>query len=280
MNKPDCYAVIGHPVAHSLSPYIHARFAAQCGQGLTYSAIDAIPQEFESTARAFFADGGKGLNVTIPHKETAAGLADRLTPRAALAGAVNVLAVQDDGKLLGDNTDGSGLVADLVDNHGIGIGGRRVLVLGAGGATRGIIAPLLGHKPAQLLVANRTPGRASELVARFAASPADPHRVLRAAGYDELPTGAFGLVINATAASLAGELPPLPPGAVDSHSTCYDLAYARGSTPFTRWAMQLGCAGAYMGLGMLVEQAAECFQIWRGMRPDTSPVLSELAQRK
>jgi shikimate dehydrogenase len=274
MNRLDSYAVIGHPVDHSLSPFIHATFAAQCGQALSYTTIDATPDEFEPAARAFFADGGKGLNVTIPHKEAAARLADRLTPRAAVAGAVNMLAVLGDGSLLGDNTDGSGLVTDLVKNRGIVLAGIRILVLGAGGAARGIIAPLLEHKPAQLLVANRTADRARELVTRF------PTPVLHAAGYDELEADAFDLVINATAASLTGELPPLPPGAVDSHSICYDLAYARGSTPFTRWAAQRGCAGAHMGLGMLVEQAAECFHFWRGMHPDTSPVLTELAQQK
>jgi len=174
---PDRYAVIGHPVQHSLSPFIHGRFAAQCGQSLSYTLIDAGPESFESVARAFFADGGRGLNVTIPHKEAAARLADRLTPRATLAGAVNTLAVLDDGSLLGDNTDGSGLVTDLVENCGVAIRGRHILLLGAGGAARGIIAPLLEHGPAQLLVANRNPDRARELVGRFAALPVSSHRL-------------------------------------------------------------------------------------------------------
>ena len=272
--NPDRYAVIGHPVQHSRSPFIHARFASQCAQSISYTTIDATPQEFEPVVRAFFAGGGRGLNVTLPHKEAAARLAGRLTPRAELAGAVNVLAL-DEGSLLGDNADGSGLVADLVDNHGIAISGRRLLVLGAGGAARGIIAPLLEHGPAELVIANRNLDRARELSQRFTGLGQ-----VRASGYDPLPPHAFDLVINATAASLAGELPPLPPGIVDSHSICYDLAYARDSTPFTRWAKHRGCAGAFMGLGMLVEQAAECFLLWRGIRPDTAPVLSELALEK
>jgi len=275
MNGPDRYAVIGHPVQHSRSPFIHARFAAQCGHALTYATIDATPGQFESVARGFFADGGKGLNVTLPHKEAAARLADTLTPRAGLAGAVNVLAVRNDGSLLGDNTDGSGLVSDLVRNHGIVLAGARILLLGAGGAARGIIAPLLEHNPAELVIVNRRRDRARELSARFAKLG-----VLHAMGYDELQADAFDLVINATASSLTGELPPLPPGIVDSHSICYDLAYARDATAFTRWAEQRGCDRAYMGLGMLVEQAAECFLLWRGVRPDTSAVLSELALQK
>lgn len=270
--NPDRYAVIGHPVQHSRSPFIHARFAAQCDQSLVYTTIDATPGQFESAARGFFASGGKGLNVTLPHKEAAARLADTLTPRAKLAGAVNTLAVLGDGRLLGDNTDGSGLVADLVRNHGVVLAGARILLLGAGGAARGIIAPLLAHEPVEVMIVNRNPERARELARRFADLGS-----LRASGYGELHGPAFDLVINATAASLSGELPTLEPDTVDSHTACYDLAYARDATPFTRWALQQGCTRAFMGMGMLVEQAAECFQLWRGVRPETSAVLRALA---
>lgn len=271
MNSPDRYAVIGHPVHHSRSPFIHSRFATQCGQSISYTTIDATPEQFESAVRGFFAGGGKGLNVTIPHKEAAARLADELTPRAGRAGAVNTLAISGAGRLLGDNTDGSGLVRDLVHNHHVDIAGQNILLLGAGGAARGILAPLLELKPAGLTIVNRDATRAHELAARFAGSGR-----LRAIGYDELRGPAYDLVINATAASLAGQLPPLPAAAVDAHSICYDLAYGPDDTPFTRWARQRGCARAFMGLGMLVEQAADSFQLWRGLRPDTTALLAQM----
>lgn len=272
MNNPDRYAVIGHPVGHSRSPFIHARFAAQTGQSLTYTTIDATPDDFPTAVRRFFSAGGKGLNVTVPHKEAALRLVDELTPRAQRAGAVNTLAVRDgDQGLLGDNTDGAGLARDLLNNHRIMIAGRRVLLLGAGGAARGVLAPLLGLKPSDLTVVNRNIDRARELVERFR----DLGK-LRATGYQELGREPYDIVINATAASLAGELPALPAGIVDSRSICYDMAYGREDTPFVRWAWERGCARALMGLGMLVEQAAESFHLWHGVRPDTASVLSEL----
>lgn len=270
MNSPDRYAVIGHPVAHSRSPFIHARFAAQTGQSLSYTTIDATPERFASTVREFFAGGGKGLNVTIPHKEAAALLVDELTPRAARAGAVNLLAARKDGSVLGDNADGAGLVRDLVDNHHVGIAGQRLLLLGAGGGARGVIAPLLELKPGELTIVNRNVARARDLAHAFSDVGS-----LRAIGYDQLDGPAYDLVINATAASHAGEIPPVPPAVVDAHSFCYDLSYGHGGTPFTRWAQQRG-SRAIMGLGMLVEQAAESFQLWRGIRPDTAAVLKEL----
>lgn len=274
MSVPDRYAVIGHPVSHSRSPFIHSRFAAQTHQDLVYTTIDATPADFAPVVREFFAGGGKGLNVTVPHKEAAAQLVDKLTPRARRAGAVNTIALRRQGGLLGDNTDGAGLVRDLVHNHGINIAGRRVLLLGAGGAARGVIAPLLGLKPAQLCIVNRTVQRARDLVAAFS-----DRGTLNAISYEELAatTGPWDIVINATAASLAGELPPLPPGIVSAHSLCYDLAYARDETPFVRWAHERGVARAIDGLGMLVEQAAESFYLWRGVRPDTPSVLAALA---
>ena len=271
MSNPDRYAVIGHPVSHSRSPFIHARFAAQTRQSMTYTTIDATPEQFESTVRHFFAEGGKGLNVTVPHKEAAVQVVDELTPRASRAGAVNTLALRRGGRLLGDNTDGAGLARDLLNNHRITIAGRRVLLLGAGGAARGALAPLLGLRPSELIIVNRNVLRARELVERFS----DMGR-LQAIGYHELGGAPYDVVINATAASLAGELPALPPGIVSSQSICYDMYYGRDETPFTRWALQRGCARAVMGLGMLVEQAAESFHLWRGLLPDTASVLSDL----
>ena len=271
MNNPDRYAVIGHPVSHSRSPFIHSRFAAQTGQSLAYTTIDATPAEFAATARRFFSEGGKGLNVTVPHKEAALQLADELTPRAQRAGAVNTLALRAGGRILGDNTDGAGLVRDLLNNHRVTIAGRRLLLLGAGGAARGVIAPLLGLKPGALAIVNRNVQRARELADQFS-----DLGQLRAIGYEELGDEAHDLVINATSASLKGELPALPPGIISGQSICYDMAYARDETPFTRWALQRGCARAIMGLGMLVEQAAESFHLWRGVRPDTASVLSAL----
>jgi len=272
MNSPDRYAVIGHPVQHSRSPFIHARFAAQTGQSISYTTIDATPEHFDTAARGFFAGGGRGLNVTIPHKEAAARLAAELTPRAQRAGAVNLLAVRSDGRLLGDNVDGAGLVRDLVTNHHVDISGRRVLLLGAGGAARGVVAPLLELKPIGFTIANRNVARAHELAQRFA--DLGP---VRAIGYEDLAGKAYDLVINATASSLAGTLPPLPPAVIDMQTTCYDLAYGRDGTTFSRWAQQLGCAQSLTGLGMLVEQAAESFQLWRGVRPATTAVLRDLA---
>jgi shikimate dehydrogenase len=272
MNLPDRYAVIGHPVSHSRSPFIHARFADQTGQQLSYTTIDAAPDAFVQTVRDFFAQGGGGLNITIPHKETAARLADELTPRARRAGAVNTLARRAGGGLLGDNTDGAGLARDLLNNHRVTIAGRRLLLLGAGGAARGVLAPLLGLRPSQLTLVNRNVVRAQQLAAAFG----DLGQV-NATGYADLGTEPWDVVINATAASIAGELPPLAPGIVSSRSICYDLAYGRDETPFVRWAHQRGVARAMDGLGMLVEQAAESFFVWRGVRPDTASVLSALS---
>lgn len=264
---PDRYAVIGHPIAHSRSPRIHAAFAAAAGQHLTYDRIDAAPEAFEGIVRDFFDDGGCGLNVTLPHKEAAARLADRLTGRARLAGAVNTLARQPDGTLLGDNTDGAGLMADLA-RLGIAVQGARVLVLGAGGATRGILGPLLEAQPAQLVVANRTAARATALAAAFAG--------VQGCGYDALASlvvaGPFDLVIHATSLGLQGEVPPLPQGVIGPASVAYDLGYGAGDTPFVRWARARGVTRAEQGLGMLIEQAAESFFLWRGVRPDTAPL--------
>ncbi len=272
MNSADRYAVIGHPVSHSRSPFIHERFAQQVGHDIQYTRIDARPDVMIDTARDFFSGGGKGLNVTLPHKQSVMALVSELSPRAARAGAVNTLALRADGTLFGDNTDGLGLARDLVYNHRVTIAGRRVLMLGAGGAARGVMMPLLGLQPRELVIANRTPARAIEIVDAFR----DTGTPLRGCGFDELSDGPYDIVINATATSIAGKSLPLPPGLVDTHSFCYDMGYGREDTLFVQWARERGCARTAMGLGMLVEQAAESFYLWRGVRPDTAPVLAAL----
>ncbi|MFO7276143.1 MAG: shikimate dehydrogenase [Pseudomonadota bacterium] len=271
-SSPDRYGVVGHPVAHSKSPFIHGLFAQQTGHSITYELFDFTPEEFGERVRAFFASGGRGLNVTLPHKLAAARLADELTSRAALAAAANTLALREDGRILGDNTDGFGLVRDLTENLGIRLGGARILILGAGGATRGAIGPLLELGPERLVIANRTPERARALAADFARLGP-----VTGCGFEELGDSRFDVVINATSASLSGEVPPLDPAIARETRLCYDMAYGPDSTPFVRWALRHGCPRAEQGLGMLVEQAAESFRIWRGVRPDTRPVLAALA---
>lgn len=271
MSAPDRYAVIGHPVAHSRSPFIHERFARQTGQDLTYERIETGPSSFSPAALAFFAEGGRGLNVTMPFKPEAARLCTELTPRAQRAGAVNTLHLLPDGTLAGDNTDGTGLVRDLLDNQGLAVAGRRVLLLGAGGAARGVLAPLLELQPRALVVANRSAERAHELARLFA--DAGP---VSGCDFGGLGNEPFDLLVNATSASLAGEALPLPPTVAEAHSFCYDMAYGAEDTPFMRWAQARGCTRSAMGLGMLVEQAAEAFLFWRGVRPDTAAVLAAL----
>ena len=272
----DRYAVVGNPIAHSKSPWIHAAFARQTGQALVYEALLAPLDDFAGTVARFGAEGGRGLNVTVPFKLEAFALADRRTPRAEAAGAVNTLAFAADG-ILGDNTDGAGLVRDLAANLGCPPGGRRILLLGAGGATRGALLPLLDSRPARLTIANRTVAKAEALSTLFAARAGDC--VLDACGFDALAGRRFDLVINATAASLADELPPLPPGLYAEGALAYDMMYARAPTRFMRAALADGAARVADGLGMLVEQAAESFTLWRGVRPDSAPVLAELRRQ-
>ena len=272
--QPDQYGVIGHPVAHSWSPFIHGMFARQTGEQLTYRLHDVLPQDFRAHVLDFFSRGGRGLNVTVPHKVVAAELANELTPRAERARAVNTLAIQRDNRLLGDNTDGAGLVHDLRDNLSLNLAGRHVLIVGAGGATRGVVAPLLVLRPAQLVIANRTADRALALAADFKDVGA-----VHGCGFDELHEQSFDVVINATSASLAGEVPAIPTSVIAADSLCYDMAYSKGDTPFLKWARENGCASAVQGWGMLVEQAAESFQLWRGVRPQTKPVLEALRER-
>ena len=270
----DQYAVVGHPVAHSLSPFIHSLFARQTEQSLTYRLMDVAPEKFTERVREFFATGGRGVNVTLPHKTRALALADELTERARLAGAVNTLAARRDGSLLGDNTDGAGLVQDLAVNLRWPVRDRSILLIGAGGAARGVIAPLLALAPRRIVIANRTAERAVALAAVFAGLGA-----LEGCGFGELGEQRFELIINATSASLTGELPAVPAAAFGPDTLCYDMAYGRGDTPFTRWARELGCRDAVPGWGMLVEQAAESFRLWRGVRPLTAPVLAALTGR-
>jgi shikimate dehydrogenase len=269
----DQYGVVGHPVGHSLSPFIHGMFARATGQKISYRLYDVAPGEFHERVRAFFAQGGRGLNVTLPHKIVAVDVAHELTPRAAQAAAVNTLAARADG-ILGDNTDGAGLVRDLSDNLGLVITQRRVLVIGAGGATRGILGPLLGLAPEVVVIANRTPQRAKALAKAFSDLGA-----VQGVGFGQLEGAPFDLIVNATSASLSGDLAPFPAAVIGPQTVCYDLAYGKSATAFLEWATRQGCARALQGWGMLVEQAAESFRLWRGMRPATAPVLAALKER-
>ena len=272
----DRYAVIGHPIAHSKSPQIHAAFARQTAQDISYEAILAPLDGFVATVQAFRAAGGRGMNVTVPFKLEAFALADRHTPRARAAGAVNTLAFGADG-ILGDNTDGAGLVCDLTVNLGCALQGRRVLLLGAGGAARGAILPLLGERPAVLAIANRTMAKAEELVRAFAADAGETR--LSASSFAALAGQSFDVIINATAASLSDDVPPLPPGLYADGALAYDMMYGRGDTAFMAAARTDGAARVADGLGMLVEQAAESFTLWRGIRPDSRAVLAELRRQ-
>jgi shikimate dehydrogenase len=261
---PDRYAVMGNPVAHSLSPAIHAEFARQTAQRLTYSAIQVDEGGFEQAAGNFRAAGGKGLNVTVPFKRVAWAWVDRRSARAERAGAVNTIAFKD-GAAYGDNTDGVGLVRDITVNLRAAISGRRVLIAGAGGAVRGVLEPILEQHPRELVIANRTVDSATELAALFSSD----RLVVTGSSFEALSGREFDLVINGTAASLRGAELPLPPTILAPDCLCYDMMYAAEPTPFLRWAQAQGAARGADGLGMLVEQAAESFLLWRGVRPDT-----------
>ena len=271
MPPADRYAVFGHPIGHSQSPRIHRLFAEQTGQTLTYTAEDVTPEIFEPSVKAFFQTGGRGLNCTVPLKELAFRLADTLSDRAQRSKAVNTLALRDDGMIFGENTDGVGLVRDLTHNLGLDLTGQRILILGAGGATRGILEPLLQRRPARLTIANRTPEKAAQLATEFS----DLGPVI-GGGFATLAGNRHDLILNATAASLSGELPDLPPNILACNGACYDLAYGREPTAFVRWGLEQGARLSVDGIGMLVEQAAEAFHLWRGVRPDTAPVIAEL----
>jgi shikimate dehydrogenase len=272
----DRYAVIGNPIAHSKSPLIHAAFARQTGQNLSYEALLAPVDGFAAVVEDFRRTGGLGMNVTVPFKLEAHALAGEHSGRARAAGAVNTLAFRPDGTVFGDNTDGAGLVRDLSVNLACPLAGRKVLLLGAGGAARGAILPLLGQGPARLVIANRTAAKAEDLMRQFAAA-ADGCE-LGASGFADLAGQAFDVVINATSASLGGEAPPLPHGIYAPGALAYDMMYGKGDTPFLAAARLDGAAHLADGLGMLVEQAAESFLLWRGLRPDTAPVLAALRE--
>lgn len=267
----DNYCVMGNPVTHSKSPLIHAAFAAQTGQKIHYQKIHVEPGEFAETLDEFQELGGKGLNITIPFKEDAWRAADILTDQANRAGAVNTLWFDQGGRRHGDTTDGRGLITDITVNHNVRIAGSEVLVLGAGGAVRGIIDPLFDQKPARIVIVNRTVSRAEDLARSFS-----DRGELIACGYEHIGKQKFSLVINGTAASLQGTIPPLPDDLLRPAACCYDMMYADTDTPFVTWARLHGAAKALDGFGMLVEQAAESFLIWRGIRPDTGPVIEML----
>ena len=270
LQMSDRYAVIGNPIEHSRSPQIHAAFARETGEDISYGRILGDPEGFEEDVASFVAAGGRGLNVTVPFKERACRLADTLSERAAAAGAVNTLIVTDAG-LAGDNTDGVGLVRDLACNHLFSFAGARVLLIGAGGAARGVLRPLLDERPASLVVANRTASRAVALAQSVTAQG-----VLSACGLDEIAGRQFDLIINATAAGLDAKVPDIPDDCLAHGGWTYDMLYSSEPTAFVTWGRDHGAMRALDGLGMLVEQAAESFRLWRGVQPDTGPVIDSL----
>ena len=265
----DRYVVIGNPVSHSLSPRIHALFSKQLGETLEYSTLLAPPGDFVACAKTFFDGGGRGANVTLPFKIDALRFASKASDRARLAGAANFLASRS-GTIEADNTDGAGLVADLAKNLKIEISGSRMLILGAGGAARGVIAPLLAQRPSRFVIANRSIEKARDLAAHFASLGA-----LEAAPLDAIPEGGFDIVVNATSTSVQGAALRLPRHVMTAHGFAYDMAYGKPAHAFLEHARASGMRAAD-GLGMLVEQAAESFELWRGKRPDTAPVLAGL----
>ncbi len=267
----DKYAVIGNPIEHSRSPEIHAAFASQTGEAIEYGRILGNRENFTGDVRRFLAEGGLGLNVTVPFKEQAWRLADELSPGAHTAGAVNTLIRLEDNRLRGDNTDGAGLVRDLTVNQGFRIEGKRILMLGAGGAVRGVMRPLLEQRPRRIIIANRTAAKAYSLAQGLAG-----FGPVAGCGFDELAGMQFDLIVNGTAAGLSGEVPAIPDDVLAKGGWCYDMVYAREATPFQRWGREHQAARALDGLGMLVEQAAESFHLWRGVLPETAPVIAML----
>jgi len=273
MSGIDKYAVFGNPIKQSRSPLIHNAFAAQCGHQLQYRAVLVPPDGFAHAARRFFDGQGAGLNVTVPFKLDAFQFADRLSDCAQRAGAVNTLTRSEDGQIDGDNTDGIGLVRDMIVNLGWSVQGLRVLILGAGGATRGVLEPLLREQPQELLIVNRTPEKAHQLARKFADIAA-----VEGGGYSLIGQREFDLVINASSAGLTGEMPDLPGSLLTERSCCYDMVYGAEPTAFMRWAAHHAAWAVADGLGMLVEQAAQSFYIWRKLRPETRPVINKLRE--
>ena len=272
-STPDRYGVMGNPIAHSKSPMIHSLFAEQTRQSLSYEAILVEIGSFSEAVEEFRASGGMGLNVTVPFKRDAWKLVDERSPCAELAGAVNTIVLREDGSLFGDNTDGSGLVRDIRDNLGIALADKEILILGAGGAVRGVLGPILEEKPASVVIANRTPARAQELADAF-----EEFGKVDGCGFDELDGSSFDIVINGTSASLKGEVPPLPDALLAKGALCYDMMYGAQPTAFMAWADDHNSAQIADGLGMLVEQAAESFATWRGVKPKTAPVIKAVRE--
>jgi shikimate dehydrogenase len=263
---------MGYPVSHSRSPVIHRLFALQTAQQVQYELLQVAPENLETAVRQFQKTGGKGLNVTVPHKQAVRKLCDQVTERAHVANAVNTLSFVD-GKIHGDNTDGIGLLRDLVVNLGFNLDGARILILGAGGATRGIVGPLLEMEPASICIANRTLGRAQAIVVDFGEKG-----TITSCQFNAVPVNEpYDLIINATSAGVQGDKPPYPAAAIRPETFCYDLSYGLSPTPFSVWARAQGAEHSVMGWGMLVEQAAESFNIWRGVMPDTAPVLKQMS---
>ncbi len=268
---PGRYVLFGHPVSHSWSPFIHGMFARQFDHVVDYKLRDVQPGEFRHFVINFFVEGGGGANVTLPHKPAAAEIVNDLSARAERARAVNTIVRRSATELYGDNTDGAGLVTDLVRNLGVSVSSSQLLILGAGGAVRGVLAPLLEQEPREIRLANRTPERAQRLRDEFS-----DLGEISASGFDAVEDRPYDIIINATAASLAGEVPALPPKAVGPETVCYDMAYGRGDTAFMRWATERGSMRSYKGWGMLVEQAAESYLLWHGVRPETKTVMDAL----
>lgn len=264
----DQYRVYGNPISQSKSPQIHQSFASQTEQVINYQSELVAVDEFEQTVRQFMADGGKGANVTVPFKEEAMAICDELTSRAKLAGAVNTLSFKA-GKILGDNTDGLGLVNDLL-NHQVTLANKRILLLGAGGAAKGVILPLLEQKPTSITIANRTVSKAEALASKF------NNKRINACGFSQTAGQNFDVIINATSASLSGDPLPIPPSVITTDSICYDMVYSSEATAFNSAAINNGAKQTIDGLGMLVGQAAESFTLWRGVAPETTQVYQQL----
>ena len=273
MMEKDKFAVFGNPIKQSKSPIIHTLFAQQYAQHIEYRAVRVELDDFVQATNLFFEGGGAGLNITVPFKHEAFALAHRNSERSLRAGAVNVLTLADDGLIDGDNTDGIGLIRDLIANLGWTVQGLRVLLVGAGGAARGVLEPLLRERPRELLVVNRTAARAAELAVEFAGIGP-----LEGGAFDLIGTRQFDLIINATSAGLSGEVPELPSSMLTERSCCYDMVYGAEPTPFLRWSADHAAGAVSDGLGMLVEQAAEAFYIWRQLRPETRSVIDQLRE--
>ena len=266
--KPDQYAVVGNPIEHSKSPFIHHHFAKQTGELLEYTKLLAPIDSFTPSVKSFFKQGGKGLNITVPFKLDAFNFADYKNERADFAGAANTLIMGKDGKVTCDNTDGVGIVRDIEKNQGQSLKGKKILILGAGGAVQGVLQPILKCLPKFVFIANRTASKAHTLAEHFAGLG-----LVNAGGFTEIPMEQFDVIINGTAASLSASVPAISVDLIHANCLCYDMMYANEGTAFTKWASEQGAVKVSDGLGMLVEQAAESFYLWRGVRPETKAIM-------